>query len=70
MNKYICVEYPTSNCEYFKLTKGESFTPTSISLERSYILIISRVKHFIREFGVRAKIAVSLPDYMAILSNL
>ena len=49
--------------EYFKLLKGESFTPTWISLYNVHTIIISKEKNFIGEFWVMVKIALSLPDY-------
>ena len=61
---------PNFKREYFKLLNGENFTSTWIALQRPYALIISREKNFISEFWVRAKIAISLPDYSGSLGVL
>ena len=60
------VTVPNFKREYFKLLNGENFTSTWIALQRPYTLIISREKNFISEFWVRAKIAISLPDYLLV----
>ena len=61
------VTVPNFKREYFKLLNGENFTSPWIALQRPYTLIISREKNFISEFWVRAKLAISQPDYIGVI---